>query len=102
MRGRNAQCERLALDWPVSRVHITSVCAVPTLGNNWPILQGLLNHSLSALAESEGHLDRSVQWYILGYAFIFLGRLMATAYRELTVHGPGQASVIRSSQACAR
>ena len=33
-------------------------------------------------------IDRSIQWYI-GYVLIFLGRLMATAYMEFTVHGPG-------------
>ena len=37
-------------------------------------------------------LHPPLQRYILVYAFIFLGRLIATAYRELTVHGPGPAS----------
>ena len=41
-------------------------------------------------------IDCSIQWYILGYAFISLGRLMATAYRELTVYSLGPASVILS------
>ena len=76
----------------------------------WPILRGLLNYSSSALAESEGHLymymfvsiDRSIQHAVVhlrGHAFILLGRLMATACRELTMHDPGPASVIRSSYA---